>query len=90
MDHSKAITKSELEEVLSAMSSASSDDSVKHMQEIRQHKTVETIFRMVDSNNDQMITLNEFIKLAEIEGLTFNFNLKFAEQFGLTPADQKN
>lgn len=86
LDGSKAITKSEMEEVLRALTTSSL--AQKKVEEIRQHEIVNSIFKKADTNNDQHITLNEFLTLSEVEGINFRFHDRFVEQFGLDFADR--
>jgi hypothetical protein len=87
LDGSKSISKAEMQEVLSAMTVGNSHK--KSQAELDQiHAQVNAIFRLADTNLDQQISLQEFLKLGEVEGLNFNFNEKFVSSFGLDWMDR--
>lgn len=79
LDGSKYISRREMETVLAAVRSGPSS---KETQEAL-HTVVNEIFRKGDSNLDQHISLTEFLRLAEVPGLSFSFNQEFARAFGL-------
>jgi Ca2+-binding EF-hand superfamily protein len=79
LDGSRYISRSEMESVLSAFRSGPvTKETLSHL-----HDVVNDIFRKADLNLDQQISLAEFLRLAEVPGLTLSFNREFARAFGL-------
>lgn len=90
LDASGVISREEVEEVVRAMSAvphaghgvAALSPKTRAAQH-REHPLVQAIFQAADTHHNGLIHEAEFLRLAEVETLTFAFNKDFVRAFGI-------